>query len=132
MTSAFQSVAAALHRFRPPGSGNEKILPAEIQLLYHSEPVFATPQVRARAVIRAETEFAARGLGRLAPRGEGIDVLGPAPAPFALLRGRYRFRFLVRAVRDVRLQPILAAWLAGAPQNRRVRLQVDIDPQSFL
>src|SRR5690606_34841120 len=32
-------------------------------------------------------DAAARALGRTAPRGAGISVLGPAPAPLAILRG---------------------------------------------
>jgi len=80
----------------------------------------------------AETEGLARQLGRAAPRIDGVEILGPAPAPFALLRGRYRFRFLIRAGRAVRLQPVIAAWLAGARPSRRIRIQIDIDPHSFL
>ena len=36
-------------------------------------------------------------LARAAPHGEGIEVLGPAPAPLAILRGRHRRRFLLKA-----------------------------------
>jgi primosomal protein N' (replication factor Y) len=80
----------------------------------------------------AETEAFARSLSRSAPRGPGIEVLGPAPAPFALLRGRYRFRFLVKAARDARLQPVISSWIGRLPGRHGVRIQVDIDPYSFL
>ena len=36
----------------------------------------------------------------IAPLAEGITVLGPAPAPIALVRGRHRWRFLVKAGRE--------------------------------
>ena len=75
---------------------------------------------------------AARNLGRAAPRADGVVVLGPAPAPFAILRGRHRRRLLLKARRDVAVQPLLRAWLAQVPVARGVRVDVDVDPVSFL
>ena len=43
----------------------------------------------------------ARALARAAPRDDGVDVLGPAPAPLAILRGRHRRRFLLKCRRDI-------------------------------
>ena len=74
----------------------------------------------------------ARRLGMTAPHGNGVEVLGPAPAPLALLRGRHRRRLLVKARRDANLQDAVAAWLAQVKAPNRVRLQVDIEPYSFL
>jgi primosomal protein N' (replication factor Y) len=78
----------------------------------------------------------ARALARSAPREAlkegGVSILGPAPAPLAVLRGRHRRRFLVKAPRGFRLQPLLRAWLGQAKLPSAVRLQVDIDPYSFL
>ena len=74
----------------------------------------------------------ARRLARTAPRLEGLTVLGPAPAPLALLRGRYRERFLLKAAPEVDLPACLRQWLAGARLPGSVRLRVDVDPQSFL
>ncbi len=79
-----------------------------------------------------EVDAAARRLGRTAPRSDEIEVLGPAPAPFALLRGRHRRRLLVKAPRSVTLQPLLRQWLANTPLPSGVRVQVDVDPYSFL
>jgi primosomal protein N' (replication factor Y) len=75
---------------------------------------------------------AARALARQAPQGEGIQVLGPAPAPLAVLRGRHRRRFLVKCRRDIAPQPLLRDWLARVKLPGAVRLYVDIDPYSFL
>ncbi len=83
----------------------------------------------------AETQRAAAALARLARAEEtrlGFQVLGPAPAPLRLLRGRHRFRLLFKAPRRVLLQPHLRRWLAGLERSTRVRLQVDIDPVSFM
>jgi len=75
---------------------------------------------------------AARALARAAPQMPGIAVLGPAPAPLAILRGRHRRRFLVKAERGVNLQAVLRDWLGRVRLGGSVRLQVDIDPYSFL
>jgi primosomal protein N' (replication factor Y) len=75
---------------------------------------------------------AARALSAAAPRGRGIEVLGPAPAPFALLRGKFRRRLLLKATRGVPVQAIMRDWLARTALPNAVRVQVDIDPVSFL
>jgi primosomal protein N' (replication factor Y) (superfamily II helicase) len=59
-------------------------------------------------------------------------VLGPAPAPLALLRGRYRFRFLIIASRQHDMQKLLRRWLARVKIPSSLRLTVDIDPYSFM
>ncbi|WP_370655629.1 primosomal protein N' [Paracraurococcus lichenis] len=79
-----------------------------------------------------EADRTARDLGLAAPGGEGVQVLGPAPAPLALLRGRYRRRLLLKTRRDIAVQPILRDWLARVPVPNHVRVQVDVDPVGFL
>ena len=80
----------------------------------------------------AAVEAAARALARAAPFDEEVRVLGPAPAPLALLRGQYRWRLLLKASRRTNLQEVLRTWLAGVTLDKGVRLQVDVDPYSFL
>ncbi len=90
----------------------------------------------AALIVSAETadaaDLAARDLGRAAPRGEGLLVLGPAPAPLAILRGRHRRRLLLKTRRDVAVQPLLRTWLSQVRTARGVRVDVDVDPVSFL
>ena len=74
----------------------------------------------------------ARALSRNAPRGDGIEVLGPAPAPFALLRGRFRRRLLLKTRRDLAVQPLVREWLGRTEIDRAARVDVDIDPVSFM
>ena len=65
-------------------------------------------------------------------KDEQVRVLGPAEAPIAVVRGRHRFRVLVKAPRAFDLSVYLRQWLSTAPKPRgNVRLEVDIDPQSF-
>ncbi len=80
---------------------------------------------------RAEAHAHAVALARTAPM-DGVEVLGPAEAPLSILRGRHRFRLLVRAPRSTPLQSIMAEWLGAVPIDGAVRRAVDIDPQSFL
>jgi len=79
-----------------------------------------------------EVDAAARQLGRTAPRDNGVQTLGPADAPMRLLRGRHRRRFLVKADRNVNIQSRLKHWLSSAQLPKKVRVQVDVDPYSFL
>ncbi|RUW50201.1 primosomal protein N' [Mesorhizobium sp. M1A.F.Ca.ET.072.01.1.1] len=85
------------------------------------------------AATRAEAETHARGLRRAAPTASDLFVLGPAEAPLSLIGGRHRFRLLVQGGRRADMQGFIRAMLAEGPKLRgSVRVQVDIDPQSFL
>jgi len=75
---------------------------------------------------------AARAGGGAAPQVNGMHVYGPAPAPLAMLRGRYRQRLLVHAQRSVEVQNIIREWLGGLQFPRGVRVGIDVDPYSFL
>src|SRR5690606_8516553 len=81
---------------------------------------------------RADAEGHARPLRPPAPPAADIFVLGPAEAPMAVIAGRHRFRLLVHGERKSDMQGFIRAMLATAPKPRgSVRVQVDIDPQSF-
>jgi primosomal protein N' (replication factor Y) (superfamily II helicase) len=82
---------------------------------------------------RPTAEGFARRLAAIAPIDERIQVLGPAEAPLALIKGRYRFRILVKSLRNVDLSDYLREWLAAGPKTKgNLKLEVDVDPQSFL
>jgi primosomal protein N' (replication factor Y) len=75
----------------------------------------------------------AREIARRAPPAERIDVLGPAEAPLAVIRGRHRWRLLVKAPREMDMQAYLREWLAALPEIKGdIRLSVDIDPYNFM
>ena len=82
---------------------------------------------------RHDTQGYARALARAAPPLDEVRVLGPADAPLALVRGRHRLRLLVKAPRNFDLSAYLRDWLAEAPKTKgSIKLDIDVDPQSFL
>ncbi len=80
----------------------------------------------------AEARDAAKAIGAMAPNLPDVMVLGPAPAPLSLLRGRYRYRLLINARRSAQIQQIIRAWLDPLSFPQGVRVGVDIDPYSFV
>ncbi|MBV8696854.1 MAG: primosomal protein N' [Bradyrhizobium sp.] len=82
---------------------------------------------------RPTAEGFARRLASSAPRDEHVQVLGPAEAPLAVIKGRYRFRLLLKSARGFDLSAYLRDWLAAGPKTKgNLKLEVDVDPQSFL
>ncbi|MEL6877713.1 MAG: primosomal protein N' [Pseudomonadota bacterium] len=79
-----------------------------------------------------EARAAAVRLGDSRPQQDDLYILGPAPAPLALLRGRYRYRFLVNARRSANLQKVIRGWLDAHDFPPGLRVSVDIDPYSFV
>jgi primosomal protein N' (replication factor Y) (superfamily II helicase) len=78
------------------------------------------------------TEAHARKIAAVAPLHDDVRVLGPAEAPLAVVRGRHRFRLLVKSPRGFDLSAYLREWLAEAPKAKgTLKLEVDVDPQSF-
>lgn len=82
---------------------------------------------------KATAERIAREIAHRAPAAERLQVLGPAEAPIAVIRGRHRWRLLVKAPREIDMQGYLREWLARLPPLKGdSRLSIDIDPYSFL
>ncbi len=82
---------------------------------------------------REAVEGYARAVALAAPPAAKIQVLGPAEAPLSVIRGRHRYRLLVKSAREADLQAYLRLWLSQVPKAKGdVRLTVDVDPYSFL
>ncbi len=96
--------------------------------------VSGTDRAAALAQARALAGAALARAATVAAETQGfLEVLGPAEAPLAMVRGRYRYRLLVRTARRIDLQGFLSAALAAAPRPRGdVAVSIDVDPQSFL
>ncbi|MBV8683760.1 MAG: primosomal protein N' [Caulobacteraceae bacterium] len=74
----------------------------------------------------------ARAFAAAAPNAPDVTIFGPADAPLAVVRGRRRKRILVRAARSVDIQTFLHVWRSRRPPPNSVRIDVDVDPYSFL
>ena len=80
----------------------------------------------------AEAREAANRIGATRPHFGEVMILGPAPAPMALLRGRYRYRLLLNARRSAEVQKVIRDWLGALSFAQGVRVAVDVDPYSFV
>ena len=74
----------------------------------------------------------AADFGKTAPHTDFISVLGPAPAPLFMLRYKYRFRLLLKTARNINIQQVIKKWLTMVKIPSSVRVEVDIDPYSFM
>lgn len=81
---------------------------------------------------RDQTENVAVRLGQAAPNSDCISTLGPAPAPIYMLRGRYRYRLLVKTAKNIKIQEVVREWLRRVDCPSNVRIEVDVDPYSFM
>jgi primosomal protein N' (replication factor Y) len=94
--------------------------------------------VRVDAGAEESAEAAARELATVARRraealGGGVRVLGPAPAPIVRLRGRYRYRVMLRCPDRSVLRRTAAAVAARIDRGiAPARATIDIDPVAML
>jgi len=84
---------------------------------------------------RLKEELEGKLTGGTTKPGKAVQVLGPAPAAYAKIRGRHRFQILIKYPPDFRIQAPLAKILELHPHRQLaagVTFSVDIDPQSLL
>jgi primosomal protein N' (replication factor Y) len=121
----------------------------------HSYAAFVRSEIRSRqeagyppfgrlAAIRvdaADEQIAQRTAAALATLASGtalvrtgrVDVLGPAPAPIERIRGRYRYRFLLKSPERRALRAVALVVLARIEEGLgTARASVDIDPVNML
>ena len=69
----------------------------------------------------------------LVPDGSALEILGPAPAPIARLRGRYRFMLLFKGTDTALLRRVTEATLeASRKLPREVQVALDARPVNML
>ena len=71
-------------------------------------------------------------LKQSAPNYENILILGPAPAPVVYLRGKFRYRFLIKSSKEINIQKVIKNWLKNIKIPSYIKLTIDIEPYSFL
>ncbi len=77
-------------------------------------------------------QYAAQLAQRVPKDVKDVRVLGPAPAPLAVLRGQHRMRFLIKAPKNFPIQYFIAHWLRQIKKPANLRVLVDIDPYNFI
>ena len=70
-------------------------------------------------------------LAKKAPIEKNIEILGPVVAPISKLRGKFRYRLLVKTPKEARIQNYLHFWLDSIKIPASVDMRIDIDPYSF-
>ncbi|MBO4295007.1 MAG: primosomal protein N' [Alphaproteobacteria bacterium] len=78
------------------------------------------------------SEKCAYHLAKIAPHMAGVSLLGPAPAPIYMLRGKFRYRLLLKTLKTINIQGVIQSWLKNLNLPSNVRVEVDIDPYSFM
>ena len=81
---------------------------------------------------RDAAEKVAVWLGQTAPNNDYISTLGPASAPIYMLRGKYRYRLLLKTAKNIKIQEVLREWLRKISCPSNVRVEIDVDPYSFM
>ncbi len=75
-------------------------------------------------------------LGRIleANKEEGIDVLGPAPAPLTRIKGKWRWQIILKGSEITQMRELLKKSLSQLkePASGRVRISLDVDPMGML
>ena len=99
---------------------------------YHLPPFGRLAGLTVSGTDRKQVIQVAQMLAAAAPQNDRMRILGPAPAPFVLLRGKTRYRLSVQAARTVNLPAAIEAWISPLLIPRSIKLQIDIDPYSFL
>ncbi|MDR0753645.1 MAG: primosomal protein N' [Holosporaceae bacterium] len=78
---------------------------------------------------RELTGRVAEDLGRSRPTN--LQIFGPAPAPIFLLRGRTRWRFLLKTSKKNSINEVIKRWIFSTKIPKNVKIQIDVDPISF-
>jgi primosomal protein N' (replication factor Y) len=121
---------AAAHDYRGFADG-ELALREELRYPPFSRLVRALAEDEDEARASAAAADCAREL-RAALAGADADVLGPAPAPIAQLRGRHRWHALVKAGTEQALARARELLLELAARSSRPKLAIDVDPVGLL
>jgi primosomal protein N' (replication factor Y) len=99
----------------------------------HYPPFSRAALVRVDAIDERAAAHAALRLAEAARVSKDVVVTGPAPAPIARIRSRWRYRALVRSNDRAALRRALAAVLRVQSElPSKVRAIIDVDPMQLL
>ena len=81
---------------------------------------------------RAKVESFANDLVKGKNLEKGIEIMGPVEAPLFLLRGRYRYRLLLKGDKRSKLNLFTRKMIKNTPLPSNIRLNIDVDPYTFM
>ncbi|MDR1375381.1 MAG: primosomal protein N' [Holosporaceae bacterium] len=110
----------------------KKFIDLEIKFRRERElpPFFRFAAIIISGTNKELTEKIAQDLGKTCPKN--IKMYGPAPAPLFLLRGRTRWRILLKSSKKISLNNVIRRWIFSQKIPKNIRIQIDIDPNNFL
>jgi primosomal protein N' (replication factor Y) len=110
----------------------KKFIDLEIKFRRERElpPFFKFAAIIISGINKELTKKIAQNLGETCPKS--IKMYGPAPAPLFLLRGRTRWRILLKSLKKNSLNNVIKQWIFSQKIPKNVRIQIDIDPNNFL
>jgi primosomal protein N' (replication factor Y) len=65
------------------------------------------------------------------PQFKDVKILGPIPAPIYFLRGKYRFRILIKYKTGKNIQQMLRDFFAKFKPKSTTSIKLDVDPYNF-
>jgi len=77
-----------------------------------------------------DVQASARALAMDLGKKEGLEVMGPIAAPLARLKGKYRYRLLIKSTQHI--QKDVLSTLSSVLLAKAVRLDIDVNPVSFM
>lgn len=75
---------------------------------------------------------AARALAAHLPQDPHVTVWGPIPSYKPKLKGAYRWRFLVKTMKETPPQLFIQNWLRSVSISSSVTVRIDVDPYHFI
>lgn len=69
---------------------------------------------------------------KASPNSNQFTLLGPAPALLYKLRGKFRYRILIKTARNINIQKFLQTWINNLKIPSHIYMKIDIDPYYFL
>lgn len=97
-------------------------------------PLASMALLRAEATQEADAERLLQAMAQQLQGAQGVQVIGPMPAPMPRRAGRFRFQLLLHAAERRALHSLLQqrrGALEALPETRKARWSLDIDPQDF-
>ena len=81
---------------------------------------------------KVKTEMYGKKIIQTSKTPENLSILGPVEAPIFLLRGKYRFRILIKGNNRKILNKFTKFILKKTPPPSTIKLVIDVDPYSFM